>query len=116
MPRDLEAEVGIKEKFQAGVVKSRYEALLAFGKLDSTESLENMTALIEALLKYHSTIMNQRGQSPWVECDSQGVYRCHVKLRNLPTAEKRPYKTWFNGYYLDQFKNLIHGLEGKSND
>lgn len=116
LARDLEVEVGIKEKFQAGVVKSRYEALLAFGKLDSTESLENMTALIEALLKYHRTIMNQRGQSPWVECDSQGVYRCHVKLRNLPTVEQRPYKTWFNGYYLDQFKNLIHGLEGKSND
>jgi DNA polymerase III gamma/tau subunit len=116
LARDLEVEVGIKEKFQVGVVKSRYEALIAFGKLDSTESLENMTALIEALLKYHRTIMNQRGQSPWVECDSQGVYRCHVKLRNLPTVEQRPYKTWFNGYYLDQFKNLIHGLEGKSND
>ena len=116
LARDLEAEVGIKDKFQVGVVKSRYEALLAFGKLDSTESLESMTALIEALLKYHRTIMNQRGQSPWVECDSQGVYRCHVKLRNLPTLEQRPYKTWFNGYYLDQFKNLIHGLEGKSND
>jgi hypothetical protein len=116
LARDLEAEVGIKEKFQAGIVKSRYEALLAFGKLDSTESIESMTALIEELLKYHRTIMNQRGQSPWVERDSQGVYRCHVKLRNLPTAEKRPYKTWFNGYYLDQFKNLIQGLEGKSND
>lgn len=116
LARDLEAEVGIKEKFQAGIVKSRYEALLAFGKLDSTESIESMTALIEELLKYHRTIMNQRGQSPWVERDSQGVYRCHVKLRNLPTADKRPYKTWFNGYYLDQFKNLIQGLEGKSND
>lgn len=116
LARELEAEIGIKEKFQVGVAKSRYEALLAFGKLDSTESAESMTALIEELLKYHRAIMNQRGQSPWVERDSQGVYRCHVKLRNLPTVEQRPYKSWVNGYYLDQFKNLIKGLEGKSND
>ncbi|KLV07163.1 hypothetical protein ABT56_06345 [Photobacterium aquae] len=115
LARDLQHNIDIKSKF-SGVAKKRYEALLALAQLDNTDSQANMTLLVDALLKYHRAIMNQRGQSPWVERDSQGDYRCHIKLRTLPTAAQRPYKTWFNRYYLDQFSQLIRGLEGKSND
>ncbi|MEF1218269.1 hypothetical protein REH76_10690, partial [Photobacterium damselae] len=115
LARQLQHDIGIKAKF-SGVAKKRYDALLALAQLDNADSQANMTLLVEALLKYHRAIMNQRGQSPWVERDSQGDYRCHIKLRTLPTAAQRPYKTWFNRYYLDQFSQLIRGLEGKSND
>ncbi|WP_261858272.1 hypothetical protein [Photobacterium sanguinicancri] len=115
LARELQNEISIKSKF-SGVAQKRYEQLLALGTLEEANSLDNMITLVEELLKYHLTIMNQRGQSPWVERDSQGDYRCHIKLRTLPTAETRPYKSWFNRYYLDQFSQLIRGLEGKVND
>ncbi|CAM4451254.1 hypothetical protein VIAG107301_19655 [Vibrio agarivorans] len=115
LARELQNEAGVKSKF-AGVAKQRYETLLALAQLDDQDSQANMMLLVEELLKYHRVIMNQRGQSPWVERDNQGQYRCHIKLRTLPTATQRPYKSWFNRYYLDQFSQLIRGLEGTSND
>ncbi|BDU41087.1 hypothetical protein [Vibrio nigripulchritudo] len=112
LARDLQQYTNIQEKF-SGVARKRYDALLALGQLKDSDTQENMTALVEKLLKYHRAIMNQRGQSPWVERDTQGSYRCNIKLR---TSERRPYKTWFHRYYLDQFSQLIRGLEGKASD
>lgn len=115
LARELQNDLGIKAKF-TGVAKKRYETLLALGQLDDANTQTNMTLLIDELLKYHRIIMNQRGQSAWVERDSQGDYRCHIKLRALPSAQARPYKSWYNRYYLDQFNQLIRGLEGKADD
>lgn len=97
----------------SGTAGRRYNALLALGQLDDTERPENMAVLMDKLLQYHRGIMAQRGQSPWVEKDRQGHYRCGTKLRDLPTAEQRPYKSWYHGYYFDQFSQLIRGLEGE---
>lgn len=97
----------------SGTAGRRYNVLLALGQLDDTESPENMAVLIDKLLQYHRGIMEQRGQSPWVEKDRKGHYRCCTRLRDLPTAEQRPYKSWYHGYYFDQFCQLIRGLEGE---
>ncbi len=96
--------------------RKRYETLLTMRELEGSDTQANMTVLVDKLLQYHHKIMAQRGQSPWVEKDRQGNYRCHVALRSLPEPEKRPYKSWHHRYYLDQFSQLIRGLEGKGHD
>ncbi|MEO9655386.1 hypothetical protein [Marinomonas sp.] len=100
----------------SGSASRRFNALLSLGKLSHEESQHTMTALVDRLLEYHGEIMAQRGQSPWVEKDRQGNYRCYVTLRSLPEPVKRPYKSWHHKYYLDQFSQLIRGLEGKGHD
>jgi hypothetical protein len=97
----------------SGSASKRYNALLSLGELDGTDSQENMTLQVDKLLQYHHDIMAQRGQSPWVDKDRQGKYRCHMTLRNLPKLEERPYQSWHHRYYLDQFSQLIRGLEGE---
>lgn len=98
-----------------GMAYQRYQQLLTLGGLDASSTLKSFTALVESLLKYHQSIMNSRGQSAWVDVTSEQTYRCNVKLKKIPAAEERPYKQWFNRYYMDEFNNLISGLEGTMN-
>ncbi|HCH51315.1 MAG TPA: hypothetical protein DEV59_11605 [Proteus sp.] len=93
-----------------GIAAKRYSQLLDFASGFNGENNQiNMDTLVHKLLQYHQTIMNQRGQMAWVEENKEGVYRCNIKQRALV---ERPYKSWNNRYYIDQFKNLIQGLEG----
>lgn len=107
---ELQDRSDIINLFQ-GIAKERYLSLLKLAKLNSQPTQQNMDNLVDSLLQYHQKIMNHRGQSAWVEINKQDGYRCNIKQL---TADSRSYQSWNNRYYIDQFKNLIYGLEGVS--
>jgi len=93
--------------------KGRFESLLKFSMIVQGDDEDILKSIISVLLKYHESIMSKRGQSVWVENDANGNFSCNVKLSKVPSVEKRPIATWYHRYYLSEFKQLIHGLEGQ---
>ncbi len=67
---------------------------------------------IRALLAYHETVMERRGQSPWLILREKSELKLHVRPRGVPNSNKRPVGSWHNEYYIPQFRNLIVGLQG----
>jgi len=92
---------------------SRFKSLLNLADKYTGKDEERFQHVVAVLLKYHAGIMSKRGQSAWVEVDGQGDFRCNVKLSKLPSGEQRPPSAWYHRYYISEFKQLIHGLEGK---
>lgn len=64
------------------------------------------------LLKYHQTIMSQRGQSPWVRLDANDSLQVQVKQRRKP--EDFLPGSWKHHYYIPQFGNLVSGFRGNA--
>jgi hypothetical protein len=93
--------------------KVRFESLLKLSMIAQGDDEDILKSIISVLLKYHESIMSKRGQSVWVENDANGNFSCNVKLSKLPSIDKRPTATWYHRYYLSEFKQLIHGLEGQ---
>lgn len=93
--------------------KVRFESLLKLSMIAEGDDEVTLKGIISVLLKYHANIMSKRGQSVWVENDTNGNFSCNVKLSKVPTIEQRPINSWHNRYYLGEFKQLIHGLEGQ---
>ena len=91
----------------------RFKSLLKLADKYIGKDEECFQHVVAILLKYHTDIMSKRGQSAWVEVDGQGHFRCNVKLSKLPSSEQRPTFTWHHRYYVDEFKQLIRGLEGQ---
>ena len=93
--------------------KNRFASLLKLSLIVQGDDEGTLKSIISVLLKYHESIMSKRGQSVWVENDANGNFSCNVKLSKVPSIEKRPTATWYHRYYLSEFKQLIHGLEGQ---
>lgn len=93
--------------------KNRFASLLKLSLIVHGDDEGTLKSIISVLLKYHANIMSKRGQSVWVENDANGSFSCNVKLSKMPSIDKRPTATWYHRYYLSEFKQLIHGLEGQ---
>ncbi|NQZ10632.1 MAG: hypothetical protein HRT35_26060 [Algicola sp.] len=111
LARRLVDKVEIKDILK-GTGAQRYQSLLKFSKIPTKNETECFEMVVKKLLEYHKSIMNARGQSPWVEQINAG-YRCNIKLTKVPSAQKRPLKSWYHRYYINEFKYLISGLEGE---
>lgn len=67
---------------------------------------------VRALLAYHESLMEERGQSSWLKLNDRGQLKLHVATRRSPTNEDRPLGSWINPYYIPQFRSLLRGLLG----
>lgn len=63
------------------------------------------------LLGYHASIMESRGQSPWLRLVGEKSLKTDVRTRALPT-DVRKVGSWVHHYYVPQFRHLLSGLRG----
>jgi hypothetical protein len=89
-----------------GTSRRRLQRLLDVAGRETVE--EQLTEL----LKYHSSVMRERGQLRWVELLGTGEVRVYGRTQALPDANKRPVYSWVNSYYIHQFYNLVTGYQG----
>ncbi|VVD78220.1 hypothetical protein PCO31110_00987 [Pandoraea communis] len=68
----------------------------------------------ERLLRYHSKIMEDRGQSPWLRLLNDEQLKIDVRTRELPEKEDRRVETWVNHYYVPQFRHFLSGFRGNA--
>ena len=67
---------------------------------------------VQALAKYHATVMDIRGQQAWLSIDDSARIKVHARTTAPPLPDHRPPGSWFNNYYLPQFTILLKGLQG----
>lgn len=67
---------------------------------------------VRALLAYHESVMEDRGQSSWLRLSDGGKLKLNVAQRRMPIKDDRPLGSWINPYYIPQFRNLLNGLLG----
>ncbi len=84
----------------------RYVALQQVARAGS------MQAQIQALARYHSKVMETRGQPAWLSIDTRGKISVHARTTYPPQPEHRLRGSWFNSYYLPQFTSFVKGLQG----
>lgn len=88
---------------QAG---DRFVALQHAAREDKTQEQ------IQALAKYHSKVMDLRGQPAWLSIDDGAKIKVHARTTAPPPPDLRPPGSWINNYYLPQFTSLVKGLQG----
>ena len=84
--------------------RSRMAQLLSVAEGD------DLTAQIVALLAYHATVMEGRGQLPWLKLLEGQRLKLDVRPRPEPVMSERPLGAWVNQYYIPQFGYLLSGL------
>ena len=67
---------------------------------------------IRAIAIYHGKVMQSRGQVSWLSVDGGGTINVHARTVSLPKPESRSLGSWYNTYYLTQFRSFVHGLRG----
>lgn len=85
--------------------KSRLEQLL------KVSAHPGVSQQLEALLSFHSQVMEGRGQHPWVRLQGKTL-ELNIQPRRAPRIEERGPEVWIHTYYIPQFKNLLRGLWG----
>ncbi|QHQ25077.1 hypothetical protein [Pectobacterium parvum] len=88
----------------SGTAYTRLEQLIKVAKASS------VTEQIKALLKYHESVMQGRGQLPWLTLSGETL-TLQVPVRAL-RADRRN-EDWVNDYYISQFRHMLQGLWGK---
>ncbi|WP_237613372.1 MULTISPECIES: hypothetical protein [Pectobacterium] len=88
----------------SGTAYTRLEQLIKVAKASS------VTEQITALLKYHESVMQGRGQLPWLTLSGETL-TLQVPVRAL-RADRRN-EDWVNDYYISQFRHMLQGLWGK---
>lgn len=84
----------------------RYFALQMAAQAGSTEDQ------VRALATYHGQVMQMRGQPSWLSIENGATIKVHARTAAAPQPEQRPPGTWYNNYYLPQFRSLVKGLQG----
>ena len=87
-------------------------AAMRLVKLLDLSRESDMREQVRLLLAYHSGVMNDRRQPPWVRLVGAQQLKVDVGTRPLPDESSRPPGTWVNQYYIPQFRNLLSGLHG----
>jgi hypothetical protein len=67
---------------------------------------------IRALADYHGRIMLSRGQPAWLVVEQDGTIKVSARTLPRPKPEDWLPDTWYNQYYLPQFRNFVMGLQG----
>lgn len=87
----------------------------AAGRLVQLQNVANAGRLddqIREMAKYHSKVMQSRGQVSWLNVDGDGMIKVQARTVSLPEPEKWKPDSWYNAYYLPQFKSFVDGLRG----
>lgn len=84
----------------------RFVALQNVAAAGSTEEQ------IRELAKYHGNVMLDRGQPAWLSVDDRARIKVHARTAPAPAPAKRPPGSWYNNYYVPQFRSLVMGLQG----
>jgi hypothetical protein len=67
---------------------------------------------VRSLADYHRTIMQSRGQLGWLAVEHDGTIRVSARTLPRPKLDDWPPGTWYNQYYLPQFRRFVMGLQG----
>ena len=67
---------------------------------------------VRGLATYHGSIMQSRGQPAWLSVEHDGAIKVHARTMPRPDPADWPPGTWYNQYYLPQFRSLVMGLQG----
>lgn len=88
------------------------EAGRRFIALQKVAQAGDTEAQVRALATYHGQVMTGRGQPAWLSIDNGVTIKVHARTAAAPQPDLRPPGTWFNDYYLPQFRSLVKGLQG----
>jgi len=89
-------------------------AKLRLNKLLQLSGAKTMDEQIQSIYEYHSSVMSGRDQLPWFDIDHSGLIKVNVRPSYLPDAKGWPPGSWYNSYYMPQFKSLVRGLQGET--
>jgi hypothetical protein len=67
---------------------------------------------IRGLSDYHARVMRSRGQASWLSVENDGTIMVSARTMRRPTPESWLPGTWYNEYYLPQFRSFVNGLRG----
>jgi hypothetical protein len=72
----------------------------------------NIEQQVRGLATYHGSVMQSRGQPAWLSVEHDGTIRVHARTMSRPEPANWPPGSWYNQYYLPQFRSLVMGLQG----
>ncbi|WP_411886566.1 hypothetical protein [Polaromonas sp. YR568] len=88
------------------------EAGRRFSRLQQVAKAGDFESQVRALVKYHSDVMQARGQPVWLSIDNGGSITVHSRTATLVEPGTRRPGAWYNDYYVPQFRSLVKGLQG----
>lgn len=90
------------------------EAAKRFMQLVMAANAGSLDDQIRALARYHSSVMQSRGQVSWLNVGGDGTISVHARTVSLPEPDSRTPGSWYNSYYLPQFSSFVNGLRGEA--
>lgn len=90
------------------------EAAKRFMQLVMAANAGGLDDQIRALARYHSSVMQSRGQVSWLNVGDDGTISVHARTVSPPEPDSRTPGSWHNSYYLPQFSSFVNGLRGEA--
>lgn len=88
------------------------EAAHRLVQLQQAANAGDLDRQIRALAEYHGKVMQSRGQLSWLVVEDDGTIKVSARTLARPDPNRWPPGTWYNEYYLPQFRNFVSGLHG----